>query len=190
MRIEEHELKYIPCPLIRWDFYVDGSERSLILSLCSPHEKVVAQTIMNEDTATALRDAINELLRTDRTSEEERMRITGISVEREVVRMQITISVDLKIVNVYYTRVARIQKSAPVPSAPFMVNIIDETRFERFTSNIDSRFEVERLERWFSNYNDAREYAKQLLDEFKEETLKMLERQHIPSSAIKVFFHR
>ena len=59
---KKEEWKYIPCPLIRWDFYVDGSERSLILSLCSPHEKVVAQTIMNEDTATALRDAINELL--------------------------------------------------------------------------------------------------------------------------------
>ena len=59
---QEGEYKYIPCPLVRWDFYVDGSERSLILSLCSPHEKVIALTIMNEDTATALRDAINELL--------------------------------------------------------------------------------------------------------------------------------
>ena len=117
------------------------------------------------------------------------MRIVAISVEWEVIRMQITISVDLKIVNVYYTREARIQKSAPVPSAPFMVKIIDETRFERFTSNIDSRFEVKRLERWFSDYNDAREYAKKLLDEFKEETLKTLQRQHIPSKAIKVFFH-
>jgi len=103
--------------------------------------------------------------------------------------IEVCISVDLKIVNVYYTRETRIQKLQCFPSSPFAVKVFDETRFERLTSNIDSRFEVKRLERWFSNYSDAREYAKQLLDEFKEETLEMLQRQHIPSSAIKVFFH-
>lgn len=103
--------------------------------------------------------------------------------------IEVCISVDLKIVNVYYTREARIQKLECFPSAPYAVKITDETRFERLTSNIDSRFEVKRLERWFSNYNDAREYAKQLLEEFKEETLKMLKRQNIPSEAVKVFYH-
>ena len=102
--------------------------------------------------------------------------------------MKITIRVDLKIVGVHYTREIEIYKTAPVPSAPYAVRIIYEERYERMTSHIASRFEDKEKERWFNNYEDAREYAKKLLDEFKEKILRMLERQDIPKSAIKIYY--
>ena len=102
--------------------------------------------------------------------------------------MKITIRVDLKIVDVYYTREIEIYKTAPVPSAPYAVKIIDEERYERITSHIANKFEDKEKERWFNNYEDAREYAKKLLVEFKEKILRMLERQDIPKSAIKIYY--
>ena len=100
--------------------------------------------------------------------------------------MEIIIQVDMKIVKVFYSREARIQKSAPVPSAPYTVKIIDEERYERITSHIAKRFQDNESERWFNNYEDAKKYAKILLEEFKEETLKALKRQNIDESTIRV----
>ena len=102
--------------------------------------------------------------------------------------MEICIRVELKLVNVYYTREIEIYKSAPTPSAPYGVRVIDEERYEKMTSHIANRYEDKEKERWFNNYEDAREYAKKLLDEFKEKILRMLERQNIPKSAIKVYY--
>ena len=58
---EEIKWRYIPAALYRCDLYENDSERSLILSLCSPHEKVITIAILDKDAATALRDAINKL---------------------------------------------------------------------------------------------------------------------------------
>ena len=69
---ETRDFKVVRCSLIRWDFYIrENGERFLILSLGSPHEKVIAQVIMNEEVATALRDAINKLLSGQIEEEEE-----------------------------------------------------------------------------------------------------------------------
>ena len=102
--------------------------------------------------------------------------------------MEIIIRVDMKIVKVFYSREARIEKTAPVPSAPFTVRVIDEERYERTTSHIAKRFHDLEKERWFNNYDDAMKYAKILLEEFKKETLKALKRQNIDESAIRVFY--
>ena len=60
---ETRDFKVVRCSLIRWDFYIrESGERFFILSLGSPSERVIAQVIMNEEIATALRDAINKLL--------------------------------------------------------------------------------------------------------------------------------
>ncbi|RLI17206.1 hypothetical protein DRO49_03945 [Candidatus Bathyarchaeota archaeon] len=103
-----------------------------------------------------------------------------------MVKMEIIIRVDMKIVKVFYTREAMIEKTAPTPSAPFAVKIVDEERYEQTTSHA-TRYENKQLERWFNNYDDAKKYAKILLEEFKEETLKALKRQNIDESAIRVF---
>jgi len=100
--------------------------------------------------------------------------------------MEVVIRVDLKIVKVFYSREAMIEKSAPVPSAPYTVKIIDEERYGRITSHIAKRFQDNESERWFNNYEDAKKYAKSLLDKFKEETLRTLKRHDIPESAIRV----
>ena len=102
--------------------------------------------------------------------------------------MKICIRVDLKLVNVYYTREIAIEKSCPVPSAPYSVRVIDEERYEKITSHSASRFEDKEKERWFNNYEDAKKYARKLCDEFKGKILRMLERQNIPKSAIKVYY--
>ena len=102
--------------------------------------------------------------------------------------MEVIIRVDLKIVKVFYSREARIEKSAPVPSAPFAVRVIDEERYERTTSHIAKRFERKEEERWLNNYDDAMKYAKTLLEKFKEETLRTLKRQNIDEPAIRVFY--
>jgi len=102
--------------------------------------------------------------------------------------MEVVIRVDLKIVNVFYSREARIEKTAPVPSAPFAVRVRDEERYERITSHIAKRHENKKLERWFNNYDDAVKYAKSLIKAFKEETLKALKRQNIDEPAIRVFY--
>jgi len=100
--------------------------------------------------------------------------------------MEIIIRVDMKIVKVFYTREVRIEKTAPTPSAPFAVKTVDEERYEQITSHIAKRYENKQLERWFNNYDDAKKYAKTLLEKFKEETLRTLKRQ-IDESAISVF---
>ena len=101
--------------------------------------------------------------------------------------MEIIIQVDMKIVNVFYVREVIIEKTAPVPSAPFAVKVTDEERYERITSHIAKRFQDNESERWFNNYEDAKKYAKTLLEKFKEETLKTLKRQNIDESTIRVF---
>ena len=99
--------------------------------------------------------------------------------------MEIIIRVDMKIVKVFYAREARIEKTAPTPSAPFAVKTVDEERYEQITSHIAKRYENKQLERWFNNYDDAKKYAETLLEEFKEETRR---KQNIDEKSIRVFY--
>jgi len=105
-----------------------------------------------------------------------------------MVRMEVIIRVDMKIVSVFYIREARIEKTAPTPSAPFAVKTVDEERYEQMTSHIAKRFEDKDKERWLNNYEDAKKYAMILLEEFKEETLKALRRENIDEKSIRIFY--
>ena len=102
--------------------------------------------------------------------------------------MEVIIRVDLKIIKVFYSREAMIEKSAPVPSAPFAVRVMYEKRYEQITSHIAKRHENKKLERWFNNYDDAMKYAKTLLEKFKEETLRTLKRENIDENSIRIFY--
>ena len=102
--------------------------------------------------------------------------------------MEVIIRVDLKIIKVFYSREAMIEKSAPIPSAPFAVRVMDEKRYEQITSHIAKRFEDKDSERWFNNYDDAMKYAKTLLEKFKEETLRTLKRENIDENSIRIFY--
>ena len=68
---ETKDFRRVLCNYIRWDFHIkENGERFFILSLASSQEKVIAQIIMNEEIAEALRDALNQLLS---YSEEDKM---------------------------------------------------------------------------------------------------------------------
>jgi len=68
---ETKDFRRVLCNYIRWDFHIrESGERFFILSLASSQEKVIAQIIMNEEIAEALRDALNQLLS---YSEEDKM---------------------------------------------------------------------------------------------------------------------
>ena len=60
------------CNYIRWDFHLKEDGRCyFILSLADSRTKTIAQIVLNEEIATALRDAIDKLLSGQIEGEEE-----------------------------------------------------------------------------------------------------------------------
>ena len=60
------------CNYIRWDFHLkEDGRRYFILSLADSRTKTIAQIVLNEEVARALRDGINKLLSGEIEEEEE-----------------------------------------------------------------------------------------------------------------------
>ncbi|MCD6209475.1 MAG: hypothetical protein J7J01_01030 [Methanophagales archaeon] len=76
--------KRVLCNYIRWDFYLKEDGRCyFILSLADSRTKTIAQIALNEEVATALRDAINKLLSGQIEEEGEAERVEAKAKEEQ-----------------------------------------------------------------------------------------------------------